>query len=211
LKGDAIYNGAMDNASGVATMLDVAAMLEESGTKLRRSVLFVAVTAEEKGLLGSRFFAHSPTVDFKKIVADINIDMILPLYPFTRLTVFGLDESDLGEDAAAVAKACGVLPRPDPVPERNVFIRSDQYSFIRRGIPSVMVTIGFDKGSPEMQAVIKWLSERYHGPSDDANQPVDKKDAGDFDRTVAKLLERVANRDSRPRWKDTSFFKRFAN
>jgi Zn-dependent M28 family amino/carboxypeptidase len=208
--GDAIYNGAMDNASGVATMLDVAAMLKESGTKLRRSVLFVAVTGEEKGLLGSRFFAQCPTVDPRKIVTDINIDMILPLYPLKKLTMFGSDESDLGEDAAAVAKSSGVLPRPDPVPERNVFIRSDQYSFIRRGIPSLMVTVGFDKGSPEEEIVGRWLTERYHSPSDDVKQPVDKKAAGEFDILVAKLLERVANRESRPRWKDTSFFKRFA-
>jgi hypothetical protein len=210
IQGDAIYNGAMDNASGVATLLDVAAILKESRTKLRRSVLFVAVTAEEKGLLGSRFFAQSPTVDAEKIVADINIDMILPLYPLKKLTMFGSDESDLGDDAAAVAKSSGVLPRPDPVPERNVFIRSDQYSFIRRGIPSLMVMVGFDKGSPEEQIVGRWLSERYHAPSDDVNQPVDKIAAGEFDNLVAKLLERIANRQSRPRWKDTSFFKRFA-
>ncbi len=128
VSGDDIYNGAMDNASGVATLLDVAAMLRESGLKLRRSVLFVAVTAEEKGLLGSRFFASSPIALDKTIVADINIDMILPLYPFKKLTVFGSEESDLGDLASEVARAQGVLPRPDPVPERNVFIRSDQYS-----------------------------------------------------------------------------------
>jgi Zn-dependent M28 family amino/carboxypeptidase len=210
IKGDSIYNGAMDNASGVATLLDVAAMLNESRTKLRRSVLFVAVTAEEKGLLGSRFFAQSPTVDLKKIVADINIDMILPLYPLKKLTMFGSEESDLGDDAAAVAKSLNVLPRPDPVPERNVFIRSDQYSFIRRGVPSLMVMVGFDKDSPEEQIVMRWMSERYHAPSDDVEQPVDKKAAGEFDNLVTKLLERVANRESRPRWKDSSFFKRFA-
>ena len=211
IKGDAIYNGAMDNASGVATLLDVAATLKESGAKLRRSVLFVAVTAEEKGLLGSRFFAQSPTVDVKKIVADLNIDMMLPLYPFKRLTMFGGDESDLGDDAAAVATSSGVEPRPDPVPERNVFIRSDQYSFIRRGIPSLMVMVGFDKGSPEEKTVMKWLSQRYHAPSDDVKQPVDRQAAGEFDNLVAKLLARIADREVRPRWKETSFFKRFAD
>ncbi len=210
INGDAIYNGAMDNASGIATLLDVAAILKESGAKLRRSVLFVAVTAEEKGLLGSKLFAHHPTIGQGQIVADINIDMILPLYPLKKLTMFGSEESDLGDDAAAVARSLGVLPRPDPVPERNVFIRSDQYSFIRRGIPSLMVMVGFDKGSPEEQIVMRWLSERYHAPSDDVKQPVDKKAAGEFDSLVAKLLERVANRDERPRWKDSSFFKRFA-
>ena len=210
INGDAIYNGAMDNASGVATLLDVAALIKKSGTKLRRPVLFVAVTGEEKGLLGSKFFAHHPTIGQEKIVADLNIDMILPLYPLKKLTMFGSEESDLGDDAAAVARSMGVLPRPDPIPERNIFIRSDQYSFIRRGIPSLMVMVGFDKGSPEEQVVMKWLSERYHAPSDDVKQPVDKKAAGEFDNLVAKLLERIANRDERPRWKDSSFFKRFA-
>jgi Zn-dependent M28 family amino/carboxypeptidase len=124
--------------------------------------------------------------------------------------MFGSEESDLGEDAAAVAQAMGVVPRPDPVPERNVFIRSDQYSFIRRGIPSLMVMVGFDKGSPEERIALSWLMERYHAPSDDLNQPVDRQAAGAFDVLVAKLVERVANRDHRPRWKDSSFFKRFA-
>jgi Zn-dependent M28 family amino/carboxypeptidase len=209
INGDAIYNGAMDNAAGIASLIDVAAILKESGTKLRRSVLFVAVTGEEKGLLGSKFFAHHPTIGQGTIVADINIDMILPLYPLKKLTMFGSDESDLGDDAAAVARSLGVLPVPDPVPERNIFIRSDQYSFIRRGIPSLMVMVGFDKGSPEEQIVMRWLGKRYHAPSDDVKQPVDTKAAGEFDHLVSKLLERIANRDERPRWKDSSFFKRF--
>jgi Zn-dependent M28 family amino/carboxypeptidase len=211
IKGDSIFNGAMDNASGVAAMLDVAALMKEAGTKLRRSVLFVAVTGEEKGLLGSRHFAHSPTVDRKAIVADINTDMFLPLFPLKKLTIYGIDESDLGADAAAVAESLGVEPQRDPEPKRNVFIRSDQYSFIRRGIPSLALKVGFDKGSPQEQVVKRWLTERYHAPSDDVAQPVDKKAAGEFAVLVAKLLERIANRDHRPRWKDTSFFKRFAD
>ena len=191
-------------------MLDVAAMLKETGTRLRRSVLFVAVTGEEKGLLGSRFFANSPTVAPKMIVANINTDMFLPLFPFKALTIYGLNESDLGGDAAAVAESLGVAPQGDLEPKRNIFIRSDQYSFIRRGIPSLALKVGYDKGSPEERIVKKWLTERYHAPSDDLAQPVDKQAAGAFDVLVAKLLERVANRDERPRWKDTSFFKRFA-
>ena len=210
INGDAIYNGAMDNASGIAAMLDVAAMLKESKTNLRRSVLFVAVTGEEKGLLGSRFFANSPTVGPKSIVADINTDMFLPLFPMKRLTIYGLDESDLGDDASAVAKSLDVAPEPDPEPKRNIFIRSDQYSFIRRGIPSIALKVGFAKGSAEEQVSRKWLTERYHAPSDDLNQPVDKSAAAAFDALVAKLLERVANRDRKPSWKDSSFFKRFA-
>ncbi len=210
INGDAIYNGAMDNASGIAAMLDVAAMLKENGTKLRRSVLFVAVTAEEKGLLGSKFFANAPTVDPRAIVANLNTDMFMPIFPLKKLTIYGMDESDLGADAAAAAESMGVQPQRDPEPFRNVFIRSDQYSFIRRGVPALALKVGIDKGSPEEKFQKKWLTERYHAPSDDVRQPVDKQAAGAFDMLVARLLERVANRDSRPRWKDSSFFKRFA-
>jgi Zn-dependent M28 family amino/carboxypeptidase len=210
INGDAIYNGAMDNASGIAAMLDVAAMLKESGTKLRRSVLFVAVTGEEKGLLGSKYFANAPTVDSRAIVANINTDMFLPLFPLKKLTIYGLDESDLGGDAAAAAESLGVQPQADQEPKRNIFIRSDQYSFIRRGVPALALKVGFDKGSPEEQVQNKWIKERYHAPSDDVAQPVNKKTAGEFDVLVAKLLERVANREERPHWKDSSFFKRFA-
>jgi Zn-dependent M28 family amino/carboxypeptidase len=210
INGDAIYNGAMDNASGVASLLDVAGMLKDSGAKLRRSVLFVAVTGEEKGLLGSKFFAHHATIAKGVIVADLNSDMFLPLYPLKRLTIYGLDESDLGTEAAAVASSMGIAPEPDPEPLRNVFIRSDQYSFIRRGIPAVMFKVGFAKGTAEEETFRAWLRDRYHAPSDDTKQPVDKGAAEVFDRLMVRLLERVANRDERPRWKESSFFKRFA-
>jgi hypothetical protein len=210
ISGDSIYNGAMDNASGVASLLEVAAAIKDSDQKLRRSVLFLAVTGEEKGLLGSRFFASSPTVDRGKIVANLNVDMFLPLFPLRMLTVYGLEESDLGEDAAAIAQSFGVEPQGDLEPKRNLFIRSDQYSFIRRGIPSLALKVGFTKGSPEERIAKAWLTQRYHAPSDDVNQPVDKAAAGAFDVLVARLLERVANRDQRPRWKESSFFKRFA-
>jgi Peptidase family M28 len=210
INGDSIYNGAMDNASGIAAMIDVAAMLKESDRKLRRSVLFVAVTGEEKGLLGSKFFTNHPTVDPRAIVANINTDMFLPLFPLKKLLIYGMDESDLGADAAAVAETMRVEPQRDQDPKRNIFIRSDQYSFIRRGVPALALKIGFDKGSPQEQVQKKWLTERYHAPSDDIAQPVDKQAAGLFEVLVAKLIERIANRDQRPRWKDSSFFKRFA-
>ena len=147
INGDAIYNGAMDNASGIAAMLDVAAMLKESVAKLRRSVLFVAVTGEEKGLLGSKFFANAPTVDRRAIVANLNTDMFMPLFPLKKLTIYGMDESDLGDDAAAVAESLGIEPQRDPEPKRNVFIRSDQYSFIRAGMPALaLIKVGYRQG-----------------------------------------------------------------
>ncbi len=199
----------MDNASGVAAMLDVAASLHEKNAS-KRSLLFVAVCGEEKGLLGSRYFAAHPTVDAKHMVADINTDMFLPLFPLKLLTVYGVDESTLGDDIQAVAKSLGIKLQPDLEPQRNVFIRSDQYSFIRRGIPSLSMKDGYAPGSPEEKIVKSWLTERYHAPSDDLNQPVDKEAAAKFDRLVASLLMRVANDKRRPGGGQTSFFKRFA-
>jgi hypothetical protein len=210
INGDSIFNGAMDNAAGIATMLDIAAHLKEAGVKTKRSILFVAVTGEEKGLLGSQYFAANPTVPAKSIVADINNDMFLPLYPLKILTVYGLDESTLGDDVRAVAKPMGIEVQPDPEPKRNVFIRSDQYSFVRHGIPAVMLDFGNRKGSKEEEIAQHWRTERYHAPSDDLNQPVDRQAAGMFNELTDRLLERVANADARPAWKATSFFRRYA-
>ncbi len=136
INGDKIYNGAMDNASGSALVLDVADQLHASGVKPKRSLLFLFVTAEEKGLLGSRYFASKPTVPKKDIVADLNTDMFLPIFPLKIVTVYGLDESTLGDDARWAAQKNGVEVQPDPEPLRNLFIRSDQYSFIKQGVPS---------------------------------------------------------------------------
>jgi hypothetical protein len=210
INGDRIYNGAMDNASGVASLLDIAESLNESKPKLRRSLLFLAVTGEEKGLLGSRYFAAHPTVKPASMVADLNVDMFLPLFPLRSLIVFGLNESDLGDQIRAVARAHGVRVLEDPEPERNIFIRSDQYSFIRRGIPSLMMMVGYDKGSPEEKTVNGWLRERYHAPADDLKQPVDLESAGRFDDLLRALAEAVADRPERPKWNANSFFKRFA-
>ncbi len=126
INGDRIYNGAMDNASGVATLLEVADLMHEAGKTYRRSVLFVAVTAEEKGLLGSRYFATHPTVDARSIVADVNMDMFLPLYPMQSVIAQGLEESDLADDLQHVGQTLGIRVLSDPEPERNAFIRSDQ-------------------------------------------------------------------------------------
>jgi Zn-dependent M28 family amino/carboxypeptidase len=211
VNGDAVFNGAMDNAAGVASMLDIAARLKEAGVKTKRSILFVAVTGEEKGLLGSQYFAAKPTVPAKAMVADINTDEFLPLFPLKLLTVYGLDESTLGDDIRAIAEQMGVRVQPDPEPARNVFIRSDQYNFIRRGIPALMPAFGAVKGSPEEAVLRKWNAERYHAPSDDLNQPVDKGAAGKFNDLVARLIERIANAETKPAWKPKSFFRRYAN
>jgi Zn-dependent M28 family amino/carboxypeptidase len=167
------------------------------------------VAGEEKGLLGSKYYATHPTVKPEQIVADLNVDMFLPLFPLRILTVYGLEESDLGNQVRAVTEPLGIRIQPDLEPQRNIFIRSDQYSFIRRGVPSLFFKIGYEKGSPEEATAKQWLKERYHAPSDDIHQPVDLKAAADFDQVILTLAKQVANQTERPRWKNDSFFKRF--
>jgi len=210
VNGDRIYNGAMDNASGVAVLLDLAAQFNAHPEQLRRSILFVLVTAEEKGLLGSKYFAAHPTVPPKSMIADINIDMFLPIVPLKVLKVPGLAESDLGDRAREAAQLFAVRVQPDPEPLRNVFIRSDQYNFIRHGVPALKLDVGFDPGSPEQKIFKDWLTNRYHAPSDDLAQPVDLASAGLYEDIVRQLLISVANADARPQWKPDSFFRRYA-
>jgi Zn-dependent M28 family amino/carboxypeptidase len=208
INGDSIYNGAMDNASGIATLIESAATI--AAAKPKRSVVLVAVTAEEKGLLGSRYYALNPTVPKSAIVANINMDMFLPLYPLKSLMVLGLDESELGDDIRAVAQEMGIGVRPDPQPQRNRFIRSDQYSFIREGVPALAMKVGFEPGSAEEKVDAQWTHDRYHAPSDDLSQPIDRSAAVGFTDAIGRLSVRVANRATKPMWKETSFFKRFA-
>jgi Zn-dependent M28 family amino/carboxypeptidase len=210
INGDRIYNGAMDNASGTAALLDIAASWKAHSEQLRRSVLFVFVTAEEKGLLGSRYFAAHPTVPLHSMVADLNLDMFLPIIPLKVLKVPGLEESDLGDRIRQAADVFGVAVQADPEPLRNVFIRSDQYSFVRRGIPALKIDVGFEADSPDQKVMKDWLTTRYHAPSDDLTQPVNLESAGLFEEVVRQLLISVANTDARPQWKPNSFFRRYA-
>lgn len=210
INGDNIYNGAMDNGSGSALVLDMAVSFKKHPEKLRRSILLVLVTGEEKGLLGSKYFAAHPTVPQKSIVADMNVDMFLPIVPLKLLTVYGLDESDLGDRARAVAQSFGVRVQADPEPLRNVFVRSDQYSFIRHGIPSLMMGIAPEPGTPEVKLFKDWHTQRYHAPSDDVHQPVDLAAAARYEEIVRALLIDIANANQRPRWKPDSFFRGYA-
>ncbi|WP_199555339.1 M28 family metallopeptidase [Sandaracinobacteroides hominis] len=207
VNGDSIYNGAMDNASGIATMIEVGRELVKA--KPKRSVLFVAVTGEERGLLGSRFNANKPTVDPKAVVANINMDMYLPLWPFTTVTALGSEDSSLGPVSAQVAASLGVKQIPDQEPQRNLFVRSDQYSWVRVGVPAL--ALKFAAVTPEEKAIQKaWLTERYHAPSDDLNQPINPDYAVAFNRYLEKLIVAVADAPVRPSWNADSFFRRFA-
>jgi Zn-dependent M28 family amino/carboxypeptidase len=210
IQGDRVYHGAMDNAAGVAAMIETAKALHGKHASLKRSIVFVAIAGEEKGLLGSKAFAEHPTVKKSGIVADINMDEFLPLFPLKHLLILGEGESTLGDEAREVAQARGYDTLPDPAPDRNIFVRSDQYSFIKTGVPSVALKVQGLPGSPEAQMDKDWNTLRYHAPQDDLSQPVDLKSADDFDAYLLALLTHVADADARPVWHKTSFFSRFA-
>ena len=176
----------------------------------RRSLLFVATTAEEKGLLGSHYFAGRPPVPIERMIGELNMDMALPIIPLRRMIVFGLRESTLGDLAREVLTRAGVEPQEDPQPHRNRFIRSDQYSFIVRGVPALAFMFGYHVGAPEESLILTWNRTRYHAPSDDLEQPVNLAEADRFTETLLALVEAVANHPERPQWKSSSFFRRFA-
>src|SRR6185312_6750970 len=134
----------------------------------------------------------------------------MPLYPLKHLFVYGINESDLAADIRAAAKDHDVDVIDDPEPQSNRFIRSDQYSFIKEGIPALAMKDGYINGTPEDKTFHDWLHTRYHAPSDDLQQPVDMAAAGRFEDVLMDLAERVADQPDRPKWNESSFFKRFA-
>jgi hypothetical protein len=203
--GDRLFNGAMDNASGVAVLMQIARDLGKRKAP-RRSIVFAAVTAEELGLLGSRAYVAAAKARGQRIVANINTDMFLPLYPLERLIVFGIEESDLAVDARAIAAQLRIDVQKDPQPLRNRFIRSDQYSFIRAGIPALALKIGYLEGSPQADIDRKWSAERYHAVADSPDQPVDLPAIGLYEEFMRRLSVRIANRAHAPRWNDDSVF-----
>jgi Zn-dependent M28 family amino/carboxypeptidase len=210
IDGDAIYNGAFDNAVGVANVLTIARALAGQGARPRRSVLFFMPTAEEMGLLGSRYFVQRPTVPIESIVANINFDMPLPIFPLRTITPIGYEESTLGDVAAAISVEMDLPIVPDPFPDRNVFIRSDQYSFVRAGIPALFPKFGFAAGTPEATLERTWRAEIYHSPRDDAQQPVLPDEAMKMNAWTLRLVRRLADSADVPRWRDTSYFARYA-
>lgn len=208
VNGDNIYNGAMDNAAGIASLIEIAKQIGKSPNRPKRSILFAAWTGEESGLLGSQYFVAHPTVKLKDIVANINMDMYLPLFPLHYLEVQGLGESSLGNDIRAVAQLNDIEVQFDKQPPENRFIRSDQASFVRRGIPALAFKFGWLPGSAEEKTFEEWIHTRYHSPSDDLQQPVDTNAAAQFSQIIAQLALRVANANTRPAWYPESFYAR---
>jgi hypothetical protein len=211
IDGDRIYHGAMDDASGVASVLEVARKFEASGVRPKRSILFLIVTAEEKGLFGSRYYALHPTVPRQALVADLNMDMPLPLWPLRYISVSGMNESTLGDQAKSAAARFGYEAVADPHPDRNFFVRTDQYSFVRIGVPAVALAFAPAPGTNEGQIEQSWLTTRYHSPADNLTQPVDLSAAAAFNTYVAALARQVADSPQAPAWLETSYFRHLAH
>jgi Zn-dependent M28 family amino/carboxypeptidase len=215
VNGDSIYNGAMDNALGVSIMLEAARQLNIATTKPKRSLLFIALTGEEKGLLGAEWFATHPTVPKADLVANINMDMPVLLAPTRDVVPIGLEHSTLKTSLETAAKEIGVGLSADPFPEEVVFVRSDQYAFVRAGVPAVYLDGGIEPaaagGASPKDAMDRFLRNCYHQPCDDASQPIQYQDAARLAQLNARIGTLVGNAQERPRWNKGDFFgDRFA-
>ena len=201
--GDAICNGALDNAIGVAIILEAARRFSESA-RPRRSIYFIALTGEEKGLLGSDYFARFPPIGEKRIVANVNLDMPVALYDFVDVIAFGAERSTLGGVVRAAAASMGVALSPDPFPEQGVFTRSDHYRFVEQGVPAVFLVYGFGNGG---QAHFQdFLKNRYHRPTDDLTQAIDYDSAARFADLNYRIARAIADADERPLWNEGDYF-----
>jgi hypothetical protein len=201
---DASYNGALDTAAGVATMLEAAREFVASGKPPRRSVLFIANTGEEKGLRGADYFAAHPTVPASSIVGLVDLDMPLLLYPFTDVIAFGADHSTVARAVADAAKSMGVAVSPDPMPEETIFVRSDHYRFVTRGVPAILLMTGYANGGEP-----KWkdfLSKTYHKVNDDLTQTILWDQGARYAELNYRISRTLADADQRPMWYEGDYF-----
>jgi hypothetical protein len=207
--GDAINNGAFDNASGIAAMIEIARGAAQTAPRPLRSILFLATTAEERGLRGADYFANNPTVPRPAIVANVNIDQIMMMDAVSDVIVHGIDHSSLGQAARAVSAETGITITPDPFPEEAVFVRSDQYPFIRQGIPALYIDAGVTAVDPAVDArgrQRRWLRERYHRPNDDLLQKMDFSVPAMLGRFTLLTVLEIASMKERPEWNRGDFF-----
>jgi hypothetical protein len=204
---DRIYNGAMDNAAGTSTLLEVARVMEQdvkAGHGPRRSVIFLVSTGEEKGLLGADFFARHPAVPIDKVVGNVDLDMPVLLYPFTDLVAFGADHSTLGKIVAASGKAMNVTLAPDPMPTENIFVRSDHYMFVKQGVPAVFLATGYANGGAAKWA--DFFKNTYHKPGDDMSQDINWRAGARFAEANWRITSAMADSDTPPLWYKGDFF-----
>lgn len=210
VKGDVIYNGALDNASGCAILLEVARAFTHMNPRPKRSILFVAVTGEEAGLLGSDYFAHYPTVSKDAIVANVNMDEDQMLWPLLDIIPFGAEHSTLDGVVKRAAERLHLALSPDPMPEQVIFIRSDQYSFVKQGIPAVYPSPGIKSNDPKINPVAifkEWEETRYHQPQDDMQQPnLDFNQAVKYAQFAYLCGWLISQDPQRPAWNAHDFF-----
>ena len=206
VQGDSINNGAYDNASGTAMMLEVARAFSSLKLRPRRSLVFLNVTGEEKGLQGSDYFARHAAPDSMDVVADVNLDMVLLLRPLTKLVAIGGEHSSLGPvvDRAAALAGLGVVP--DPLPAEVVFVRSDQFSFVKQGVPAVFPVSANDGSAEGTAEVARWRTDHYHSPNDDMAQPFDWPSGAKFTSMAFWAAWMVADTPQAPRWNPGDFF-----
>ncbi len=205
---DKINNGALDNAAGVSTMLEVARMVLE-GDRPRRSIMLLLVTAEEKGLLGAQYFAQNPTVDVSRLVGNVNLDMPVLTYAFEDVVAFGSDRSTIESAVQKAAEDMNMTLSPDPFPDQGLFTRSDHFRLVEIGVPSIFLATGFANGGEEAWAT--HFAQNYHRPSDDMDNNIDFDAAARFAEVNARIALTLANRDDRPLWNKDDFFARQFN
>ncbi|HEY8004297.1 MAG TPA: M28 family peptidase, partial [Phenylobacterium sp.] len=196
--GDRLYNGALDDAAYVGTLVRFAD--KHKARPLRRSVLFLVTTGEEKGLLGAHWFVDHPTVPRASIVADINLDQLRPLFPLDILTELAVDDTSLGHSARLLAASMNIRIQADPEPERGLLQRADHWPFMQAGIPATGFIFGYEPGTEAERRYREWYRVRYHRPQDDLTQPMDFEAAGKFNRFFYQLAESVADADQKPSW-----------
>lgn len=203
-RGDRINNGALDDAIGVASLIEEARRFAADGRRPRRTIAFVAVTGEEKGLLGSDWFVNHRPRGLEDIVADVNLDMPILTYDFRDLVAFGGDRSTLGPAVAHAAAAAGVALSPDPMPEQAIFVRSDHFRFVQQGVPSIFLWPGYAGAGKE--AITRFMAECYHRPCDGMDQPIRWDQAARFVALNADIARTIADAPDRPRWKKGDYF-----
>ena len=209
-KGDSINNGAYDNASGSACLMEIARAFARMKQRPKRSLIFLNVTGEEKGLLGAYYYSLNPTVPKESIVADINMDELASLFPLKDVVGLGVEHSSLQNDLKAVAPQLGFEISPDPFPDENDFIRSDQFPFVRAGVPALYVTPGMKSTDPKVDGkaiYMNWLEHIYHTPHDEITLPFDWASNARLAKLDFLIGERVANAPQRPTWNKGDFFQ----
>jgi hypothetical protein len=201
---DRIYNGAMDNGAGIATLLEVARAAAEATDRPRRSMIFLATTAEEKGLVGADYYAHNPTVPIGQIVGNVDLDMPLLTYEFTDVVAFGANHSNIAKFVEQAVAPMNVKLMPDPMPEQGIFTRSDHYQFVRQGVPAVFLMTGYANGGEKAWG--EFQTGFYHSPRDDMSQKIDWKAGAKFAEANYRITRAMADSPTPPLWYSGDYF-----